>query len=279
MKPEDFLVTDNWVGRPVARKEDIRLVRGEASYVDDLDMDCYHAAILRSPYPHARIKNIDTSRAAALPGVLGFVTGEEIEKQTQPVAARAITRPAVQYVMAVGKVRYVGEAVVAVVAVDAYIAHDALDLIDVDYELLQPVVRIGDAVKEDAPLVFEEAGSNILLHETMVHGDLEAAYQEADLTVKEKFHVHRYSSTPLETLAVIAKHQKGDDSFVLWANDQQHGRSVVNVCNSLGLTLDRLRLIVPDSGGGFGIKLALWPYLVIMCLLSKKVSKPVKWIQ
>lgn len=279
LKLEELLVTRKWVGQPVPRKEDLRLVKGEASYVDDLDIDCYYVGIFRSDYAHARINSIDTSRAQALKGVLAVITGKEVALETKPIPARAITKPARQYVMAVDKVRYVGEPVAAVVAEDPSIAEDALDLIDVEYEPLKTVVKIEDAIKEDAPVIFEEAGSNILMHDKMVHGNIGEAYKEADLVVKEYFKVHRYSSTPLETWAIIAQYDAAKKSYVAWANDQQHGRSIVNVCNLLGISSDKFRLIVPDSGGGFGIKLALWPYTVILCLLAKRVDKPVKWIQ
>jgi 2-furoyl-CoA dehydrogenase large subunit len=279
LKLDEILVTRNWVGKPVQRQEDLRLVKGEGSYVDDLEMDCHHAAILRSPHAHARIKKIDVSKALALKGVIAVLTGQEVAAQTKPISARAITRPATQYVMAVDKVRYVGEPVAVVAAEDRYIAEDALELIEVDYEALPPVVTLEDALKPDAPLVFEEAGSNVLMHDLMEHGDFAGACQEADLLLKETFKVHRYSSTPLEPWAIIAKYQKGSDAFLVWANDQQHGRSITNVCNTLGIPTHKLRLMVPDSGGGFGIKLALWPYIVILSLLAKKANKPVKWIQ
>ena len=279
LKLEELLVTRKWVGHPVPRKEDLRLVKGEGSYVDDLDIDCHYVGIFRSDYAHARIKAIDTTRVLALKGVLAVITGKEVALETKPVTARAITKPAIQYIMAVDKVRYVGEPVAAVVAEDPSIAVDALALIDVEYDPLKPVVKIEDAIKEDAPVIFEEAGGNVLLHDKMVHGNIEEAYKEADLVVKEYFKVHRYSSTPLEPWAIIAEYDAAKGSYVAWANDQQHGRSIVNVCNVLGISNDKFRLIVPDSGGGFGIKLALWPYTAILCLLAKRVDKPVKWIQ
>ncbi len=279
LKLEELLVTRKWVGHPVPRKEDLRLVKGEGAYVDDLDIDCHYVGIFRSDYAHARIKAIDTTRALALKGVLAVITGKEVALESKPVSARAITKPARQYIMAVDKVRYVGEPVAAVVAEDPSIAVDALALIDVEYEPLKLVVKIEDAIKEDAPVIFEEAGGNVLMHDKMVHGNIEEAYKEADLVVKEYFKVHRYSSTPLEPWAIIAEYDAAKGSYVTWANDQQHGRSIVNVCNVLGISNDKFRLIVPDSGGGFGIKLALWPYTAILCLLAKRVDKPVKWIQ
>ena len=183
---DKLFVTRKYFGKSVRRNEDVRFVKGEATYVDDLDMDCAHVAFLRSIYGHARIKKIDTSRAEALKGVIAVVTGPEVAKATRPLPARAITKPAVQYVMANDKVRYLGEPIVAVVAVDRYIAEDALELIDVEYEPLPAVVRIEDALKPGAPLLFEEAGTNALLDDTMEHGDYDAAVRNADMVLRSE---------------------------------------------------------------------------------------------
>jgi CO/xanthine dehydrogenase Mo-binding subunit len=276
---DQLFVTRNWFGKPVRRNEDTKFVRGEALYVDDLNMDCAQVAIARSIFPHARIKSIDTSKAEAVKGVLAVITGPELKKQTKTLPPRAITAPAKQWAMAADKIIYLGEPLAAVVAEDRYIAEDAVELIQVEYEPLPPVVRIEEALKPGAPVLFEEVGSNDLLHDSMTHGDFEKAMKEADLVIREKFAVHRYSSTPLEPWVIIARHDKGNDSFTVWANDQQPGRSIANVCSVMGIPNNKLRLIVPDSGGGFGIKLAIWPYIVILCLLSKKVDKPIKWVQ
>lgn len=276
---DEIFVTRNYFGKPVRRNADTRFVKGEGSYVDDINMDCVYAGFVRSPHAHARLGRIDTSKAEALKGVLAVLTGPEVAARTQPVVARAITRPARQHVMATGKVRYVGEPVVIVVAEDRYILEDALDLVEVEYEPLPVVVELDDAMKEGAPLVFEEAGTNVLLHDTLTHGDIEGAFRQADLVVKEQFRVQRFSSTPLENWAIIAKHEKGTDSYTVWANCQQPGRSIVNISGCLGIPSNKLRFIVPDSGGGFGIKLALWPYAVSQCVVARKVDKPVKWIQ
>jgi 2-furoyl-CoA dehydrogenase large subunit len=276
---DKLFITRNYFGKPIQRVEDVKFVKGEATYVDDIDMDCAHVAFVRSVFAHARIKKIDTSRAEALKGVLAVITGPEVQKQTNPIPARAITKPAEQYLMAYDKVRYVGEPIAAVVAENAYIARDAADLVEVDYDPLEPVVLIDDAIKPDAPLLFEEAGTNILLDDIIEHGDWEKTCKQADLVIKERFRVHRYSSTPLEPWAIIVKHDKADDAFTVWSNDQQPGRSVTTICHTIKIEAQQLRLIVPESGGGFGIKLAIWPYSAIMCLLSRKVDKPIKWIQ
>ena len=276
---DDLLLTHNWVGKAVPRREDQRIVRGQATYVDDLRMDCAHVAFVRSPHPHARIVSIDTRAAERLPGVLAVITGRHIADETRPVAPRAITEPVIQYVMAVDKVRYMGEPVAAVAAEDQYIAEDAAGLIDVQYELLEPVVELEAAVKPDAPRVFEEASSNVLLHDKLEHGDIEGAFQQADIVVKERFRIPRFSSTPLETWAIAVQYERGRDGFTVWSNDQQPGRTSINVSHTLGIAQDRLRFIIPDSGGGFGIKLALWPYITILCVLARKANRPIKWIQ
>jgi CO/xanthine dehydrogenase Mo-binding subunit len=279
LKFDEIFVTRDWFGKPVRRAADKRFVKGEGSYVDDLPFDCAHAGFVRSPHAHARLGKIDTSKAEAMTGVLAVMTGPEVAALTNPVGARAITRPARQHVMATGKVRYVGEPVAIVVAENRYILEDALEVVEVEYDPLPVVVEIDDAMRSDAPLVFEEAGSNILLHDTLSHGNIDEAFREADVVVKEQFRIQRFSSTPLENWAIIAKYEKGTDSYVVWANDQQPGRTIVNVCNVLGIAASKLRLIVPDSGGGFGIKLAIWPYIISQCLVARKVDKPVKWIQ
>jgi len=276
---DDVLLTREWVGKAVPRREDSRHVQGRARYVDDMDMDTAHVAFVRSPHAHARIKRIDSARAEALPGVFAVITGKDIAANTNPVAPRGITAPVVQYVMAVEKVRYVGEPVVAVAAATQYVAEDAAGRVEVEYEALPPVVEIEDAVAANAPLVFEEAGSNVLLHDKFEHGDVEGAFRDADLVVEETFRIPRFSSTPLEPWAMIAEHDPGSDSFTVWSNDQQPGRTAINVARTLRVPIDTIRFIIPDSGGGFGIKLAVWPYIVILCVLARRAARPVRWIQ
>jgi 2-furoyl-CoA dehydrogenase large subunit len=277
--PESPFVTSRWVGVALPRREDARTVQGQARYVDDIDMETAHVAFVRSPHAHARITAIHTGDAEAAPGVAAVITGRDIEAATNPVAPRGITAAAVQYVMAVHKVRYVGEPVVAVAAATQYLAEDAAGRVRVDYEPLDPVVEIEEALAGNAPLVFEEAGTNVLLHDAFEHGDVAGAFRDADLVVKETFRMPRFSSTPLEPWAVIARYDPGTEAFTVWSNDQQPGRTAINVSRTLRVPMDRIRHIVPDSGGGFGIKLALWPYIVILCLLARRAGRPVRWIQ
>ncbi|MQA03111.1 MAG: molybdopterin-dependent oxidoreductase [Streptosporangiales bacterium] len=277
--PESTLATDNWVGKPAPRKEDGRHLTGKARFLDDLPFAGGAMAVLRSPHPHARIVSVDTSRALADPNVLAVVTGADVRNETTPVASRSITAPVTQYVMAVDKVRWVGEPVAAVAATDVYAARDALDLIDVEYEVLPSVAEIGDALADGAPLLYEDIDSNILVHDELLHGPMEQAFDDAAFVVRETYRVGRFSSTPLEPYALSVSYDPRDEQFDIVANDQQPARSIGNITKALGVHTSDVRLHVPESGGSFGIKLAIWPYALIGCLLAKRVDRPLKWIQ
>ena len=269
-----------WVGQPLKRLEDKRLLTGLGSFVDDITVPkMHHAAILRSPYAHAMIISIDASKALELPGVVGVLTGEDVLEMSKPFAV-AIISPQKYYSMATKKVRFVGEPVAVVVAVDKATAEDALELINVDYEALKAVVDPEKALSPDAPVLHEEVGSNAIWHRTLNYGEPERAFEEADFTIKERFVFPKYSSTPMETYAVIASHDLSDGVLTIWSNF--HGPWTMFSVAAKGLKIpeQRLRLIVPpDIGGGFGIKSSAYPYLVLMGLASMKTGVPVKWIE
>ena len=269
------------VGKAVKRVEDLKIIRGKGGYTDDLEMaDQHYAAILSSPYAHAKIKRIDASKARELPGVIFVITGPEIAKITKPMTSRAATvSPKSHYIMANDKVRYMGEPVAAVVAKTKYIAHDAVELIEVEYEPLPVIASIEDAVKKDAERIYPELDSNEIVTDHFEFGNLKDAFQKADKIVKDRISIHRYASTPLETFVVNAFYDQTRDELLVYASDQQPGRTVGSVENVLGIPASRIRLIVPPVGGGFGYKLAVWQYVAIMSLLSMKCGKPVKWIQ
>ena len=165
-----------WIGKDVPRLEDPKLLAGRATYTDDVKLPgMLHAAVLRSPHPHAVITRIDTSRARALPGVFAVVTGEDAAEMTNPLPAFC-AEPVVQYALAVGKVRFVGEAVAAVAAVDRYTAEDAAALIDVEYEPLPVVTDPFEAMKPGAAIVHEPLGSNLAFEKTLSFGDVDGDF-------------------------------------------------------------------------------------------------------
>jgi len=277
------LLTRRYCGLSIKRREDARFLTGKGRYVDDITLPgMLHAAILRSPYAHARIIRIDTSDAERLPGVAAVLTGEEVAAKTKPISATVLAKKTPvfsQYCMAFRKVRFVGEPVVAVAARDMATARDALDLIRVEYEPLKPVVSVDEAMRTDAPLIYEEAGSNIIWHDTFIYGDVDGAFATADLVIREKFNIHRYSSTPLETSACIAEYDPASNFLTLWSNEQAVGRILRSFSETIGIPSNRIRMIVPDVGGGFGLKFGLFPYLVITSLLSMKTARPVKFVE
>ena len=269
-----------WIGKSVLRHEDPRLLTGRGTFVDDIKVpNLHHAAILRSPHAHARIQSIDMSKALQLPGVVGGLTGQEVKQLTKPFSVVA-TAPIEYYCMATDKARFVGEAVAAVVARDRYIAEDALDLIEVEYELLPAVVDPEKGAAPDAAVLHENIGTNVVCHRLLNYGDVDAAFQQADLVVSDRFIFPRYTSMPLETYAVIASYDQYDGMMTLWSNFM--GPFIMHpiTARALNIPENKLRFIVPpDIGGSFGIKTSIYPYLAIMALLAKKTHVPVKWIE
>ena len=270
-----------WVGRALPRKEDRALLSGRARFVDDLAPvpGLKHAAILRSPHPHARIRSIDAARARALLGVVGVVTGAELAQAVGPIPS--VVRAGVPYFpFAIDRARYVGEPVAVVVADTRYLAEDACELIDVDYEPLPAVASIEAALAPDAPLLHDKAGSNAINRRSFRYGDPEGAFAEADAVVELAYSYPRYASTPMETFGVVAQFEEAPDRFTVWSNFQ--GPFVLQplMAGALKVPGNRLRLITPPaSGGSFGIKQAVLSYIVLLAAVSRVLRCPVKWIE
>ena len=238
-----------------------------------------HAAILRSSHAHARILAIDTSRAEALPGVHGVVTGADIAAAINPIPS-AVRVPIKFYPIAVDKVRYVGEPVAVIAATDRYVAEDAMELIEVEYESLPPVADPLAALEDGAALLHDDVGSNEVHHRTFRYGDPDAAFARADKVVKLEWRFPRYSSTPMETYGVIANFEKQPDRYTIWSNFQGPFILHALMTGALGVAGNRLRLITaPHSGGSFGIKQAMFPYMVLLGACSKLLGCPLKWIE
>jgi 2-furoyl-CoA dehydrogenase large subunit len=269
-----------WVGAPLRRKEDARLVTGRGRYVDDITRPgLLHAAMLRSPHAHARIVRVDTRAAAALPGVLGVLTGHDATRLSGPIRPLIPTPvPLDDYCLAVDRVRFVGEPVAAAAAVDRATAEDAIERIAVEYEVLPAVVDPERAMAPDAPLLYPQLGSNVLWHDVFTYGDVDGAFASADGVLAERFEIQRYASTPLETFGCIAEYDPGTDGYTVWTNDQRPGFTLAILAESLGVPEARLRLVVPDVGGAFGNKRRP-AYLLVCMLLARTTGRPVKWIE
>ena len=263
--------SETWVGRPLPRLEDEALLRGQGRFIDDLDpvASTRHAAVLRSPFAHARITRLDPTAALELPGVVGVLSGVDVTELSRPFRA-GIDAPVPHYALAVETARYVGEPVAVVVARDRYLAEDALELIEVDYEPLVPVLD-AEAAVETAVCVSDRSFS---------YGDIDTAFAQADLVVREGFRFPRWSCTPVECYGVVCDWNHAEDTLTAWANFQGPFTLHSVAAGALRLPGSKLRLITPpDSGGSFGIKSAVFAYVVLMGLASRKLGVPVRWIE
>ena len=272
---------EKWVGQAVPRLEDAALLSGHARFIDDLAPvpGIRHVAILRSPYAHAHISKIDATAARDLDGVIGVLTGAEIVETIDPLAS-AVRAPMQYFPIAVDKVRYVGEPVVLVVAVDRYVAEDALELIEVDYDPLPAVVDPLLAIDRDATLLHEAVGTNLVHHRTFRYGDPDQAFDEAGTIVDLKWRYPRQSSTPIETYGAIAHFETAPERYTVWSNFQGPFILQPLMARALRIPGNRLRLVAaPCSGGSFGIKQALYPYMVLLAAASRLLGCPLKWIE
>ena len=267
------------VGRSALRVEDDALLRGQGWFIDDLDPlpNTGVAAIVRSPYAHARIGEIDASAALALPGVIGVVTGADVARLSRPFAS-ALGPAVVHHAAAVDIARYAGEPVCVVVARDRYIAEDAAERVLVDYEPLSVAASVEAALAEGAPLLHPALGSNVAGDRAFAYGDPDAAFAGAAHVVRERFRHPRSSATPVECYGVIAHWQAG--GVTAWANFQGpftlHGVAAA----ALGIPGAKLRLLTPaESGGSFGTKAAVLHSVVLMAIASRCLGVPVRWTE
>lgn len=270
------------VGARVRRREDRRLLTGQGSFVDDhRPPGLLHAAFLRSPHAHARIARLDPAAARALPGVAAVVTGEELARWAR--AARALSKMSAYRAtafppLAVGKVRYTGEAVAVVAADSRYLAEDALDRIVVEYDPLPAAADVEAALGPRAGLLHEEAGSNVLLAREFSRGDAGAAIATAEVVVRERFRFHRHSAVSIEPRGCLAECPAGTEVLTLRSATQCPGLVRDVLADLLDLPEHRIRVVATDVGGGFGAKASLYPEELTVCALARQLGRPVKWI-
>jgi aerobic carbon-monoxide dehydrogenase large subunit len=276
----------NYVGKPVKRVEDPRLITGEAKYIDDIQLPgMLHAAVLRSPHAHARIKSINTDQAAAAPGVIGVFTGQDfMDLNPLPCAWQAggvENNANTPRVLEPEKVTFTGAGVAVVVAENRYAAQDALDLIEVDYEVLPAVVDAQKATEEGAPQLHENAPNNVCMAWSC--GDEEGTGQalaEADVVVKQRLVNQRLIPTPMEPRGVVAQYQPATGEYTVWMTSQApHVMRLLMTAFVFGIPETKMRVISPQIGGGFGAKIFLYPEYCLVTALSKKLGRPVKWME
>jgi aerobic carbon-monoxide dehydrogenase large subunit len=279
----------SYTGQPLKRLEDPRLVTGNGSFVDDLRLpDMLYARVLRSPHAHARLRSIESAAARRLPGVVAVLTGGDIAGVLPDLPSRAMAgewqvdevhapeHPA----LAQDKVCYVGQPVAVVVARERYVARDAVDLMQVDYEPLRPILDPLEAMRADSAPIHVHLGTNIALrisHDRQGHA-LDAAFARADRIVRQRYEVQRLAPVPLETRGLVAHYQPQEDLLTVWASTQGPHR----VCRQLAYLLkrpeSRVRVIAPDVGGGFGEKGGAFPEDVAIVYLAVTLGQPIKWV-
>src|ERR1700761_1153924 len=269
------------LGKPVLRKEDPALLSGRGRYADDLPIPVgtLHAHVVRSPHAHAEIVSIDTKAALALDGVSAVITGEDVRKLSDPFLT-VVKTPIQQWALAVERARYVGEPVALVVAENRYIAEDAGELVEVEYQPLPAVIDPEAACETAAPLLHLEAKTNEISVRDFSYGDTAAAFARADHRIATKVTFPRQSFTPIECYVVVAQHNPAKASYDVLANFQGPFSMHPVMARALRVPGPKLRLRIPrDSGGSFGIKLSVFPYIVLIALAARVTGRPVKWVE
>ncbi len=272
-----------FVGTSVKRTEDPRLIQGLAHYVDDIKLpDTLHAVFLRSIYAHARIKKIDTAAAEKLPGVVAVYTGKAISQKIGPVpcgAAIPDMKVPDHRVLATDKVYWVGHPVAVVIAENKYIARDAVDLIEVDYDELPVVMDEEKAADKNSPVIHEKFGTNVAYKLTAGEGDIEAALKSADKVIKQKILNKRLAPIAMEGRGVLARYYPGEQELTLWTSTQIPHLARTQLAIMLSFPENKLRLIAPEVGGGFGSKLNVYAEEAVLGYASMQLGRPVKWIE
>jgi len=282
-----------WVGRSIKRFEDARLLRGEGQYVADLALPgMLHVAFVRSSVAHARIRAVDLSRALAMPGVHFAMTGLELAREIPPVQDQQLPLPQKwrttvphrifdprQPLLAWDRVRHVGEAVAVILADSRYLAEDAAELVDIEYDTLAPVVDVEAALGADAAVIHERNGSNLLAEFSIAKGDADRAFATAPHTLKRRFRHHRYAGVPMECRGVVAQYDRRADMVTVWSSTQVVHWLRREAALTLGMPEARIRAVALDVGGGFGTKGHVYPEDLLLPWLARRFNRPVQWIE
>ncbi|MGH2703289.1 MAG: xanthine dehydrogenase family protein molybdopterin-binding subunit, partial [Actinomycetota bacterium] len=281
-----------YVGRPIPRKEDARLLRGRGRYTGDVQLPgALEAAVLRSPFAHARIVGIDSSAAKKLDGVFDVLSAADLEGNVHPFtrpfyakvhpAVLADTglemRPYRAPLLAQEKVLRVGEPVALVLATDRYVAEDALELIEVEYDPLEVVVDPERALESDAPVVHPDFGDNVHARFRTSRGDVEAAFGSAPHVLRERYHTHRNVGVPMETRGIVAEFDAGRRELMVWAANQRPHLLRTYLSEMPSLPEESVRVVCPDMGGSFGG--GIYNEEILVAYASKRTAKPIRWIE
>ena len=272
-----------WIGKVVHRVDDPRVLAGHGTYVDDMHLPrMVEVAFVRSPHAHARLVRVDVERARRHPGVVAVLTGAEAARHATPWRGILVhyqgMKTGPQYPLALDRVRYVGEPVVAVAAASRAVAEDACELVDVEYEPLPAVLDVETALRPDAPLIHDELEDNRILHAAFQGGEVEAAFREADRVFRNTFQFSRHTGVTIEPRSLLAQFEPATRSLTVWISTQVPHMVQAVLAAILGLEEHRIRVIAPDVGGSFGIKIHVYQDDIAACLVSVLTGRPVKWV-
>ncbi len=277
------MAVSRYIGARVKRIEDPKLIRGEGVYLDDLVLPgMLHAVFVRSPHGHARIRRVDLTRARAAPGVAAAFSAADLREIAHPLPVMPVDdiRAGHHLPLASGTVRYAGEPVAVVAADNAYAAADAADLVEVDYDPLPAVVDL-DRAAAGAPFVHEDLGTNVAYTNTVEQGDVEEAFRRAPIRLAQRMVNHRVAPVSLETRGTAAMYDgsMGQGILTVWTSTQEAHAIRDGLSQVLGVEAQRIRVITPDVGGGFGAKLNTYPEDAVVARLAGRLRRPVKWVE
>jgi aerobic carbon-monoxide dehydrogenase large subunit len=277
--------TPTYIGTPVPRREDRKLLMGQGSYVDNLTLPgMLWMALVRSPYAHARIRGVDVAAAAKAPGVVAAYSGHDLADEwagSLPCAWSVTEDMAAppHYPLAQDKARYEGDAVAVVVGETRAAALDAAELVQVDWEPLPAVTDVAHALDEGAPLVHDDLGSNRCYVWPLEGGDVAKAFAEAEVTVSQRYRQQRLIPSAMEPRGVLAQPMPATGELTLWSSTQAPHILRVTLSGVLGMAEAKLRVIAPDVGGGFGSKVDVYAEEALALALARRLGRPVKWIE
>src|ERR1700751_3741613 len=283
----------SYVGRSLSRREDQRLLTGRGQFIADLKLpQMLHAAFVRSPVAHARIKAIDLSRAAASPGIIYALSGPELARQLPPVPDTQLALPSkwttlVQHkfinpqqpLLAYDKVRHVGEAVAVILAETQSAAEDAAELVELDLEALPPGLDPETALRPDATVIHDRLGTNLIGGFTVGKGEVDSALARSPRRLQRRFYHHRYAAMPMECRGVVGLYDPRTDTVTIWSATQVVHWVRREAAAVLKLPEARIRCVALDVGGGFGLKGHVYPEDLLIPFLARRLERPVQWIE
>jgi len=273
------MIAEKYVGKPVKRREDPILLTGRGRYVDDIKLPgMLYAGFVRSKYAHGKIISIDISKAAKHPDFVASLLPDEAAPLPSWMKYKGL-RNVPRFSLAKNKVRFAGEPIVAIVSKNRYTVDDIVSLVEVEIEPLPAVVDAEKALEPGSPLLYEEWGNNIIMNYGFKAGDVENAFASADLVLKRRYANQRYAPTPIEGRGIVADFDNARGELTVWDSTQFPHVLQTYLSQALNYPENKIRVIAPDVGGGFGPKSSVWPEELAVVQLAMKLGKPVKWVE